>query len=122
MSTRTLIAAATLTIFAGAAAAEGESHIDYTNMYSSTTRAEVMSETTAFKNMHSGATFTASEAYGYIDPQLATSNTTRTQVMAEAVDARINSMSNQYFVVNEAYDGVPSLDINAATSSKNQGE
>ncbi len=110
MNTRTLIAAAALTIFAGAAAAEGENHIDYTSMYSSNSRAEVMAETQAYNNMNSDATFTASEAYGRIDPQAVTSNTTRAEVMAEALEFRVDSMSSQYIAINEAYNGVSTFD------------
>lgn len=122
MSDRTLIVAATLAIFAGSAAAEGENHIDYTGMYASTSRVAVMSETTAFKNLTDGAKFIASEAYGRVDSQAAMSLTTREAVMAEAINFRADSMSKQYFVVNEAYNGAPALDVNAASSSINQGE
>lgn len=124
MSTRTLIAAAAaFTVFAsGAAFAEGESHIDYTNQPTAATRAEVMAETMAFKQMNDDRAFTASELYGSVDPQAISSDTTREAVMAEAVDFRVDTMSYQYFEVNEAYNGVPSLDNYSGSSTIGEGE
>ncbi len=104
-----IIAAASLAIFAGAAAAD-ERQIDYTNMNSSTTRAEVVADTMAFDNMNDGL---AQEAYGSVDKATAmTSDTSREAVMAEARDFRINNSSLSYVSTNEAYNGFPALDRN----------
>ncbi len=107
MSTRILLAATALTIFAGAAAAEGESRVDYTNMYSSTTRAQVTADMAAYNNMHDSANVHGGEAYGRFNPQASMSDTTRAAVMAEAINFRNN---HSYVMTNEAYNGVTALD------------
>lgn len=109
MNTRTIIAATTLAIFAGAAAAD-ERQIDYTNMYSSTTRVEVMNRTQAYNAMHDGLASSKTEAYGSVQPLAqASSDTTRAEVMAEAVAFRNDNAPGSFIPTNEAYSGIPAL-------------
>ncbi|WP_418320389.1 hypothetical protein [Piscinibacter sakaiensis] len=105
MNNRKIIAATILALFGGAAVAEGESKVNYTNQHLTDTRAEVFAETNAFNASHDGFLASRTEAYGQFDPAASVwASPEQGSIHADSGVAADTELRN-----NEAYGGFPQV-------------